>query len=91
LGYCKAHIFLVRTEYYYGTGASAIEGRFKSAAGWQAHWANAFCTEGEKELTWFQEDPAPSLDLIWSENFSLDAAIDIGGGTSFLVDKLRVL
>jgi trans-aconitate methyltransferase len=40
-------------------------------------------------VSWFQEDPAPSLELIALAGLSTDAAIiDIGGGASRLVDAL---
>ena len=30
----------------------------------QAHWQSVYATKPERELSRFQEDPAPSLDLI---------------------------
>lgn len=55
----------------------------------QAHWENVYTTRGEKEVSWFQENPAPSLDLISLTGLSDEAAIiDIGGGASRLVDDL---
>lgn len=55
----------------------------------QAHWEDVYTTRGEKEVSWFQENPAPSLDLIALTGLSEDAAIiDIGGGASRLVDDL---
>jgi 2-polyprenyl-3-methyl-5-hydroxy-6-metoxy-1,4-benzoquinol methylase len=55
----------------------------------QAHWENVYTTKAEKEVSWFQENPAPSLDLIALTGLSEDAAlIDIGGGASRLVDDL---
>ena len=55
----------------------------------QIHWENVYTTKGEKEVSWFQENPAPSLELIESTGLSAGAAIiDIGGGASRLVDEL---
>lgn len=55
----------------------------------QAHWQNVYATKAEKEVSWFQENPAPSLDLIAATGLSTDAAIiDVGGGASRLVDRL---
>jgi trans-aconitate methyltransferase len=55
----------------------------------QAHWQNVYATKAEKEVSWFQENPAPSLDLIAASGISSDAAmIDVGGGASRLVDSL---
>jgi trans-aconitate methyltransferase len=70
----------------------SIEGSLlMSDAGRQAHWEKVYTTKGEKEVSWFQENPAPSLDLIALAGLSTDAAIiDIGGGASRLVDDLRV-
>jgi SAM-dependent methyltransferase len=54
-----------------------------------AHWQNVYQTKGEREVSWFQESPATSLDLIRATDVADDASIvDIGGGTSRLVDAL---
>jgi 2-polyprenyl-3-methyl-5-hydroxy-6-metoxy-1,4-benzoquinol methylase len=55
----------------------------------QAHWENVYSTKGENEVSWFQESPAISLDLIKAAAATRDSAIvDIGGGASRLVDSL---
>ena len=55
----------------------------------QAHWQNVYATKAEKEVSWFQESPAQSLDLIADTGISTDASIiDVGGGASRLVDSL---
>ena len=55
----------------------------------QAHWQNVYATKAEKEVSWFQENPAPSLALIAAAGLARDAAIiDVGGGASQLVDSL---
>lgn len=55
----------------------------------QAHWQSVYATKAEREVSWFQEDPAPSLDLIAEAEISTDARIiDVGGGASRLVDGL---
>ena len=55
----------------------------------KAHWENVYTTKGEKEVSWFQESPAPSLELITLAGLSAGASIiDIGGGASRLVDAL---
>ncbi len=57
--------------------------------GSQAHWEHVYETKAEGELSWFQETPAISLDLIRETGAKLDAAIiDIGGGESRLADAL---
>jgi hypothetical protein len=55
----------------------------------KAHWENVYCTKGENEVSWFQESPAPSLELTELAKPTPDAAIvDNGGGASRLVDML---
>lgn len=57
--------------------------------GRQAHWENVYTKKGENEVSWFQENPAQSLELIAEVSMSPDTAIiDIGGGASRLVDSL---
>jgi 2-polyprenyl-3-methyl-5-hydroxy-6-metoxy-1,4-benzoquinol methylase len=57
--------------------------------GSKAHWENVYATRAEREVSWFQDNPAPSLELIAMTGISADAAIiDIGGGASRLVDAL---
>jgi ubiquinone/menaquinone biosynthesis C-methylase UbiE len=54
-----------------------------------AHWENVYATKGENEVSWFQENPAPSLELIDLAQLPPESAIiDIGGGASRLVDSL---
>jgi trans-aconitate methyltransferase len=53
------------------------------------HWQNVYTTRRETEVSWFQESPSLSLDLIRSVGALGQAAIiDIGGGASRLVDAL---
>lgn len=55
----------------------------------KAHWESVYTTKGENEVSWFQENPAPSLDLIDLARPTPESAIvDIGGGASRLVDSL---
>jgi SAM-dependent methyltransferase len=55
----------------------------------EAHWQGVYATKAEKEVSWYQENPAPSLDLIAATGTPTDAAvIDVGGGASRLVDRL---
>ncbi len=54
-----------------------------------AHWENVYQTKGERDVSWFQETPEISLDLIRATGVTAEAAIiDIGGGASRLVDAL---
>lgn len=56
----------------------------------QAHWQNVYDNKGEGEVSWFQDRPEPSLELIEAAAAGgADAAIvDIGGGAARLVDAL---
>jgi len=53
------------------------------------HWENVYSTKGETDVSWFQESPAPSLELIHLVKAKQsDAIVDVGGGASRLVDSL---
>jgi 2-polyprenyl-3-methyl-5-hydroxy-6-metoxy-1,4-benzoquinol methylase len=53
------------------------------------HWDRVYGNKGEFQVSWFQDDPALSLELIRSAAPSLESAIiDIGGGAARLVDAL---
>jgi SAM-dependent methyltransferase len=55
----------------------------------KAHWQNVYQIKGERDVSWFQESPAISLDLVRATGVGTDASIiDIGGGASRLVDVL---
>ena len=54
-----------------------------------SHWENVYQTKSSTDVSWYEPDPKQSLNLI------LEAAgekrsriIDVGGGQSFLVDRL---
>ena len=53
------------------------------------HWENVYSSKGENEVSWFQQNPAPSLALIAEIGAQpASAIIDVGGGASRLVDHL---
>ena len=55
----------------------------------KTHWETVYTTKAENEVSWFQDNPALSLELIDLVRPARDAAIvDIGGGASRLVDCL---
>jgi 2-polyprenyl-3-methyl-5-hydroxy-6-metoxy-1,4-benzoquinol methylase len=55
----------------------------------QAHWQRVYNEKGENQVSWFQERPNISLELIEAVRAdSSSAIIDIGGGASRLVDAL---
>ena len=54
-----------------------------------AHWEGVYASKSENEVSWFQENPAISLELIKQTHAAPESAIiDIGGGASRLVDAL---
>lgn len=55
----------------------------------QLHWEKVYRDKGEFQVSWFQETPAVSLDLIRATGATLQSSIiDVGGGASRLVDAL---
>ncbi|MDB4107585.1 class I SAM-dependent methyltransferase [Bacteroidia bacterium] len=56
------------------------------------HWEKIYTTKTPQEVSWTQNIPKTSLDLIEKYNLSKDAnIIDVGGGDSVLVDHLLKL
>ena len=57
----------------------------------KAHWEAVYEQKGETEVSWFQESPELSLELITALAPATGAAIiDVGGGASRLVDELMM-
>ncbi|MDE1937254.1 trans-aconitate 2-methyltransferase [Bradyrhizobium sp.] len=55
----------------------------------QAHWQGVYTSKEEAAVSWFQDNPALSLELIEQAGPGQDAdIIDIGGGASRLPDAL---
>jgi len=53
------------------------------------HWNQVYETKGADDLSWFQARPEMSLRLIAATGVAkADAILDVGGGTSTLVDHL---
>lgn len=52
------------------------------------HWEAVYTTKDEEEVGWYQPDPALSMELIGSVIPGRGRVIDVGGGTSLLVDRL---
>jgi 2-polyprenyl-3-methyl-5-hydroxy-6-metoxy-1,4-benzoquinol methylase len=53
------------------------------------HWEDIWTRKKSNQVSWYQEYPKPSIDLILSTNPNKDAKIiDVGGGDSNLVEKL---
>ncbi|MGN7736019.1 class I SAM-dependent methyltransferase [Ensifer sp. 22564] len=55
----------------------------------RAHWDKAYQSKGEAGVSWFEDAPAVSLDLIRRHvTIATASLIDVGGGASRLVDAL---
>lgn len=54
----------------------------------RAHWDKVYSTKADTEVSWFEEMPTLSMELIRQATASHGAAIDVGGGASRLVDAL---
>lgn len=53
------------------------------------HWDEVYSSKRADEVSWYERDPHISLELIESLGVGpADAVIDVGGGQSFLVDRL---
>ena len=53
------------------------------------HWETVYTTKDETHVSWFQDSPSPSLELIERLKPGKEASIiDIGSGASRLVDSL---
>jgi SAM-dependent methyltransferase len=73
-----AEDYLVAIKYY-----SCMENNLK------AHWEHIYATKQPHQVSWTQETPTTSIQLIEELNLPKDAGIiDIGGGDSHLVDHL---
>ncbi|WP_084336854.1 class I SAM-dependent methyltransferase [Actinomadura oligospora] len=51
------------------------------------HWQDVYKTRPADEVSWFQDEPQPSLDLIRAAS-ARGSAIDVGGGASPLAARL---
>ena len=55
----------------------------------KTHWQNIYKDKSPLEVSWFQKEPTTSLELIHSTGISHEEPIiDVGGGSSVLVDYL---
>jgi len=60
--------------------------------GAKEHWENIYQTKNPDEVSWYQEKPKTSLNLIAETDIDKNAwIIDIGAGASKLVDNLLAL
>ncbi len=53
------------------------------------HWDHAYTARQTRKVSWYQQTPALSLEMIKNARIAMDAPlIDVGGGASLLVDSL---
>lgn len=52
------------------------------------HWEAVYTTKADNSVSWFEESPSLSLELIASTGVTNASVIDVGGGASRLVDAL---
>lgn len=55
----------------------------------QQHWQRVYVERDASRVSWFEDSPVASLELLRSANLtSVSSVIDVGGGASALVDAL---
>ena len=55
----------------------------------RAHWDGVYGRRSLNDVSWYEAEPTRSLELIHASGVGREASIiDIGGGASFLVDRL---
>ena len=59
--------------------------------GRKTHWERVYQTKSDLEVSWRQDDPAVSLDLIRESVGTESRVIDVGGGSSVLAGRLLAL
>ena len=64
-------------------------GEARMTVDWREHWETVYQTRASTEVSWYQENPAKSREMIRRTGVSRIAPIiDVGGGASRLVDYL---
>lgn len=56
----------------------------------EAHWARVYSTRAETSVSWYQDEPRVSLAMIARACSPPARIIDVGGGTSYLAERLLV-
>ena len=54
----------------------------------EAHWAHVYSSKAAASVSWHQDEPRVSIDMIGRASSPPSRVIDVGGGTSHLVDRL---
>ncbi len=56
----------------------------------KSHWENIYSKKGDQEVSWYQETPSSSLDLINKNSIDKESdLIDVGAGNSNLIIELN--
>lgn len=77
-----SHTALRRSRGHRRGGALVAEGR-------QLHWDTVYATKAIDETSWYESSPETSLAFIRGAGIGRDdPIIDVGGGASYLVDRL---
>jgi SAM-dependent methyltransferase len=58
------------------------------APGTADYWDHRYATIGDTNVSWFQDEPTTSLELIAAATGNAASVVDVGGGASRLVDRL---
>jgi SAM-dependent methyltransferase len=53
-----------------------------------AYWDRVYASKGDAELSWYEPEPRRSMELILDVSHGSGRVIDVGGGSSVLVDRL---
>ena len=54
----------------------------------ETHWQNVYLTKADRETSWHQDEPSPSLELIRDYAPRQGRILDVGGGSSVLAGRL---
>jgi trans-aconitate methyltransferase len=55
----------------------------------RAHWDEVYSTKGERDVSWFEDVPARSIEMLDAAGLTpASCVLDVGGGESHLVDHL---
>jgi len=55
----------------------------------RAHWDKVYLTKGERDVSWFEDVPARSIEMLEAAGLTpATCVLDVGGGESHLVDHL---
>jgi 2-polyprenyl-3-methyl-5-hydroxy-6-metoxy-1,4-benzoquinol methylase len=52
------------------------------------HWQNVYLTKADRETSWHQDEPMPSMELVLAHASLKGRVVDIGGGSSVLAGRL---